>query len=91
MAEYVAAIARIDSMTDGLKGYNDRTTKLSAEYGGEYVIGGPILFGILVVKMIEIGLVTPPISLNCFVVNGVRPDISLETVFWVVGPFFVMD
>ena len=51
----------------------------------------PIWFGILVVKMIEIGLVTPPIGLNCFIVNGVRPDISLETVFRGVGPFVVMD
>ena len=51
----------------------------------------PIWFGILVVKMIEIGLVTPPIGLNCFVVNGVRPDISLETVFRGVGPFVLMD
>ena len=51
----------------------------------------PIWFGILVVKMIEIGLVTPPIGLNCFVVNGVRPDISLETIFRGVGPFVMMD
>jgi tripartite ATP-independent transporter DctM subunit len=51
----------------------------------------PIWFGVLVVKMIEIGLVTPPIGLNCFVVNGVRPDISLETVFRGVGPFVLMD
>ena len=51
----------------------------------------PIWFGILVVKMIEIGLVTPPIGLNCFIVNGVRPDISLETVFRGVGPFVIID
>jgi tripartite ATP-independent transporter DctM subunit len=51
----------------------------------------PIWFGILVVKMIEIGLVTPPIGLNCFIVHGVRPDISLETVFRGVGPFVAMD
>jgi tripartite ATP-independent transporter DctM subunit len=51
----------------------------------------PIWFGILVVKMIEIGLVTPPIGLNCFIVNGVRPDIKLETVFRGVGPFVIMD
>jgi tripartite ATP-independent transporter DctM subunit len=38
----------------------------------------PIWFGIIVVKMVEIGLITPPIGLNCFVVNGVRPDIPLS-------------
>lgn len=35
----------------------------------------PIWFGIIVVKMVEICLITPPIGLNCFVVAGVRPDI----------------
>src|SRR5690606_36021102 len=51
----------------------------------------PIWFGIIVVKMVEIGLVTPPIGLNCFVVNGVRPDIPLEAVFRGVWPFVVAD
>jgi len=40
---------------------------------------------------VEIGLVTPPIGLNCFVVNGVRPDIPLSTVFAGVWPFVVAD
>jgi len=51
----------------------------------------PIWFGIIVVKMAEICLITPPIGLNCFVVNGVRPDIPLNTVFKGVAPFFVAD
>ncbi|MCA8929077.1 MAG: TRAP transporter large permease [Alphaproteobacteria bacterium] len=51
----------------------------------------PIWFGIIVVKMVEIGLVTPPIGLNCFVVNGVRPDIPLEQVFKGIWPFVVAD
>lgn len=51
----------------------------------------PIWFGIIVVKMAEICLITPPIGLNCFVVNGVRPDIPLNTVFRGVGPFFLAD
>ena len=51
----------------------------------------PIWFGIIVVKMVEIGLVTPPIGLNCFVVNGVRPDIPLTTVFAGIWPFVVAD
>lgn len=50
-----------------------------------------IWFGILVVKMIEVSLVTPPIGLNCFVVNGVRPDISLTDVFKGVAPFVAAD
>jgi tripartite ATP-independent transporter DctM subunit len=51
----------------------------------------PIWFGIVVVKMAEICLITPPIGLNCFVVNGVRPDIPLTTVFRGIMPFFVAD
>ncbi|MGE0701869.1 MAG: TRAP transporter large permease, partial [Hyphomicrobiaceae bacterium] len=51
----------------------------------------PIWFGIIMVKMVEIGLVTPPIGLNCFVVNGVRPDIPLATVFAGVWPFVLAD
>ncbi|MGE3161388.1 MAG: TRAP transporter large permease [Burkholderiales bacterium] len=51
----------------------------------------PIWFGIIVVKMAEICLITPPIGLNCFVVNGVRPDIPLTTVFRGIFPFFLAD
>lgn len=50
-----------------------------------------IWFGIIVVKMVEICLVTPPIGLNCYVVNGVRPDIPLTDVFRGIGPFFIAD
>lgn len=53
--------------------------------------GCAIWFGILVVKMAELCLITPPIGLNCFVVAGVRPDISVQDVFKGVTPFFVAD
>jgi len=70
--------------------------------GGEYVaaadsafgMSGPmcaIWFGILVVKMAEFCLITPPIGLNCFVVAGVRDDISVQDVFKGVTPFFIAD
>jgi tripartite ATP-independent transporter DctM subunit len=51
----------------------------------------PIWFGIIVVKMCEVCLITPPIGLNCYVVAGVRPDIPLGEVFKGIGPFFVCD
>ncbi|MEP2533239.1 TRAP transporter large permease [Shimia sp.] len=51
----------------------------------------PIWFGIIAVKMAEICLITPPIGLNCFVVNGVRPDIPLGQVFRGVALFFIAD
>jgi len=50
-----------------------------------------IWFGIIVVKMAEVCLITPPIGLNCFVVNGVRPDIPLADVFRGIAIFFVAD
>jgi tripartite ATP-independent transporter DctM subunit len=70
--------------------------------GGEFVsaadstfgMSGPmcaIWFGILVVKMAEFCLITPPIGLNCFVVAGVRDDISVQDVFKGVTPFFIAD
>ena len=49
-----------------------------------------IWFGILVVKM-EFCLITPPIGLNCFVVAGVRDDLTVQDVFKGVTPFFIAD
>ncbi len=51
----------------------------------------PIWFGIIVVKMAGVCLVTPPIGLNCFVVGAVRRDISLTTIFQGALPFVVAD
>ncbi|PWE34268.1 C4-dicarboxylate ABC transporter permease [Maritimibacter sp. 55A14] len=70
--------------------------------GGEFVaaadsafgMSGPmcaIWFGILVVKMAEFCLITPPIGLNCFVVAGARPDLNVQDVFLGVTPFFLAD
>jgi TRAP-type C4-dicarboxylate transport system permease large subunit len=50
-----------------------------------------IWFGILVVKMAEFCLITPPIGLNCFVVAGVRDDLNVQDVFKGVTPFFIAD
>ena len=51
----------------------------------------PIWFGIIVVKMAELCLITPPIGLNCFVVGRSAPDIPVHDVFRGVTPFFVAD
>ena len=41
-----------------------------------------IWFGVLVVKYIEIGLLTPPVGLNVYVIKSVvGPEVSLETIF----------
>lgn len=54
-------------------------------------VGCSIWFGIIVVKMAEFCLITPPIGLNCFVVAGVRPECSVQDVFRGVIPFFIAD
>lgn len=51
----------------------------------------PIWYGILVVKMAEIGLVSPPVGLNCFIVRGVAPNIRLGSVFRGVIPFIFVE
>ncbi|AKV98618.1 TRAP transporter large permease [Marinobacter flavimaris] len=53
--------------------------------------GCAIWFGIIVVKMAELCLITPPIGLNCFVVAGVRPECTVQDVFRGCTPFFVAD
>ncbi|MEL6423799.1 MAG: TRAP transporter large permease subunit, partial [Pseudomonadota bacterium] len=58
---------------------------------GMSAVGCAIWFGIIVVKMAELCLITPPIGLNCFVVAGVRPEISVQDVFKGATPFFVAD
>ncbi|MEO8558105.1 MAG: TRAP transporter large permease [Rhodospirillales bacterium] len=51
----------------------------------------PIWFGIIIVKLCEVCLLTPPVGLNCYVVNGVRPDIPLDQIFRGVWPFVLAD
>jgi len=62
----------------------DSTFGMSGEHAA-------IWFGILVVKMAELCLITPPIGLNCFVVAGVRPELSVQDVFRGASPFFIAD
>ena len=51
----------------------------------------PIWFGILIVVVVEIGLITPPIGVNLFVIRSVMPDIKMMTVIRGVIPFIVVD
>jgi tripartite ATP-independent transporter DctM subunit len=47
----------------------------------------PIWFGVLVVVAVEIGLVTPPVGMNLFVIRAQQPDISIGTLYRGVLPF----
>jgi tripartite ATP-independent transporter DctM subunit len=47
----------------------------------------PIWFGIIMVVMMEMGMITPPIGMNTFVIKGVAQDIPIETIFRGIFPF----
>ena len=51
----------------------------------------PIWWGIINIMVIEIGQTTPPIGIIPFVLHGMRPDISLKTIFTGIIPFFFAD
>jgi len=51
----------------------------------------PIWFGILVVCVVEIGLITPPVGMNLFVIAAVVPGMPLRTVMVGVTPFIAAD
>jgi len=50
----------------------------------------PIWFGIIVIKLCEVAMITPPVGINCFVTSKAT-GVPIERVFRSVMPFFVMD
>ena len=51
----------------------------------------PIFFGVLVVRMIEVGLITPPLGLNVYVLKGVAPKMPMGDIFKGCGWFVLVD
>jgi C4-dicarboxylate transporter, DctM subunit len=49
----------------------------------------PIWFGVLLTLNMEIGLITPPVGLNLYVINGIVPDVDLKTVLIGALPFML--
>jgi len=47
----------------------------------------PIWFGVIIVLVAEMGVITPPVGVNVFVIKGIAPDIPLETIFKGILPF----
>jgi tripartite ATP-independent transporter DctM subunit len=69
---------------------------LVASLGFDQALGVPqsmvhVWFGILIVVMVEISLLTPPVGLNVFVLRSVLPDVSTGTIFRGVVPFYILD
>ncbi|MGE0312963.1 MAG: TRAP transporter large permease [Lautropia sp.] len=51
----------------------------------------PIWFGVLVVVVVEIGLISPPVGMNIFVLRTLLPGVSTGTIYRGVAPFVVAD
>jgi C4-dicarboxylate transporter, DctM subunit len=51
----------------------------------------PIWFGILIVVVVEIGLISPPVGMNLFVMNALLPHVPTRVLFRGVLPFMVAD
>ena len=47
----------------------------------------PYWFAVILTINMEIGLITPPVGLNLYVINGIAPDIKLKTILWGSMPF----
>ena len=47
----------------------------------------PVWFGIMVVMVVELGLITPPIGMNIFVIKGMVPNVRLSVIYWGILPF----
>lgn len=51
----------------------------------------PIWFGIIMIRVVEIGLITPPIGINVFIIKGVAGDVPMYTIFRGIVPFLIAD
>lgn len=50
-----------------------------------------IWFGILVVRAMEVAMITPPIGITVYVMSGIAPDVPLTTIFKGIIPFVIAD
>jgi C4-dicarboxylate transporter, DctM subunit len=51
----------------------------------------PIWLGVLIVVVVEIGLISPPVGMNLFVLNTLLPQVPTRVIFRGVLPFMAMD
>jgi TRAP-type C4-dicarboxylate transport system permease large subunit len=47
----------------------------------------PIWFGVIIVLVAEMGVITPPVGVNVFVIKGIAPDVPLFVIFRGILPF----
>ncbi len=49
----------------------------------------PIWFGVMIVLVVEMGVITPPVGINVYIIKGVAPDIPLGRIFKGATPFLI--
>jgi len=49
----------------------------------------PIWFGVIIILVVSMGVITPPIGLNVYVIKGVASEVPMETIFKGVWPFVI--
>lgn len=49
----------------------------------------PIWFGVIIVMVVAMGVITPPVGMNVYIIKGVAPEIPLETIFKGIWPFLI--
>lgn len=49
----------------------------------------PIWFGVIIVLITEMGVITPPVGINVYVIKGIASDVPLETIFRGTYPFLI--
>ena len=47
----------------------------------------PIWFGVMIVLLGEMGVITPPVGVNVFVIKGIAPEVPLDHIFKGIFPF----
>jgi C4-dicarboxylate transporter DctM subunit len=51
----------------------------------------PVWFGVILVTCCQLGMITPPVGINVFVINSIAKDVKLTTIYRGVGPFIATD
>lgn len=64
---------------------------LGMDYFGLGLEEKAIWFGMVALVVMEVGLITPPVGMNVYIINGVATDIPMATIFRGVVPFLISD
>jgi len=49
----------------------------------------PIWFGVIIVLVVAMGVITPPVGMNVYIIKGIAPDVPLEVIFRGIWPFLI--